>query len=221
VALSIGGGEPIDRDHLERLRQLCARYQPALVSEHLAWSTHEGVYFNDLLPVAYDKPTLLRVCAHIEQVQEALQRRILLENPSTYVAFARSTYSETDFLEEIAQRAGCGLLLDVNNIHVSAVNHGLDASAVLRNFPFHHVGEIHVAGAAPDQDSLGAPLLIDAHDRPASREVLDLYAQALVRCGATPTLLEWDNDVPDLAQLLEEVTRIDAVAAQAANGRAA
>jgi len=214
VGLSIGGAGPLDKDHLGRLKALVDRYQPALFSEHLAWSSHDTVYLNDLLPLPYTAETLQRVCAHIEEVQDTLQRQMLLENPSTYVAFAESSMSEVDFLREIVRRTGCGLLLDVNNVFVQATNHGFDARAYLDSFPAEHVGEIHLGGHAEDADDDGAPLLIDDHGRAVADPVWTLYAQALARTGAKPTLIEWDNDVPAWRELFAEAKRADAVIAE-------
>ena len=170
VGLSIGGARPLDRRHLARLRRLIARYQPNAFSEHLAWSTHDGVFFNDLLPVPYNGETLARVCEHIDEVQTALRTRMLLENPSTYVVFDTSTMGEVEFLREVIRRTGCGLLLDVNNVYVSAVNHAFDPIAYLDAFPSEHVGEIHLAGFAEDRDEAGARL------RPKHRRKLVLIA---------------------------------------------
>jgi uncharacterized protein len=175
VGLSIGSPTGLDPVHLARLRAVVDRYQPAMVSEHLAWSTHDDHFFNDLLPVPYDEQTLARVCDHIDQVQEALGRKILLENPSTYVAFDAATMSETDFIRAIAQRTGCSLLLDINNVHVSATNHGYGALDYLADFPLLSVEEIHLAGHATDEDDAGLPLLIDSHDRPVDDVVWSLY----------------------------------------------
>lgn len=207
VGLSIGGAGPLDRDHLARLRTLLGRYQPVLFSEHLAWSTHDGVFLNDLLPLPYNRRTLERVASHIDQVQDTLGVRLLLENPSTYVQFESSDMPEVTFLRAIARRTGCGLLLDVNNVHVSATNHGFDAFAYLDAFPFEHVGEIHLAGFAEDCDAAGAPLLIDAHGSPVADEVWALYQQVLRRCGPLPTLIERDNDIPPFAVLAAEVAQ--------------
>jgi hypothetical protein len=210
VGLSIGGDGPLDRAHLARLEQLVDRYEPARFSEHLAWSTHGGAFFNDLLPLPYDAQTLARVCAHVLEVQEALGRRILLENPATYVEFAASTYSEIDFLTEIVTRAGCGLLLDVNNVYVCAVNHGFAAQDYIDDFPIEHVEEIHLAGHAEDMDELGARLLIDAHCAPVSDPVWALYQRALARLGPVATLIEWDNDLPLWPVLLAQARRAEA-----------
>lgn len=207
VAASIGGAGPLDREHLARLKRLIDRYQPALFSEHLAWSTHEGVYLNDLLPVPYDEETLARVSDHIDEMQETLGRRMLLENPSTYVAFETSTLSEVEFLRAVVKRTGCGLLLDVNNVYVSAVNHGTEPMAYLDAFPMEHVGELHLGGYFEDRDDLDAPLLIDAHGTPVAEVVWHLYARTLARIGPIPTLIEWDNDVPDFLVLAAEAAR--------------
>lgn len=215
VGLSIGADRPLDRDHLQRLKILDQRYQPALFSEHLAWSSHDDVFLADLLPVPYDRQTLGRVADHVDEVQEALGRRMLLENPSTYVAFAASTMSEIEFLSEVVRRTGCGLLLDVNNVHVSATNQQYNPIAYLDAFPIQHVGEIHLAGYAPTKDDDGAPLLIDAHDRPVDPGVLRLYEHALARAGKPmPTLVEWDNDVPGWPTLHAEARRVEAVLAR-------
>ncbi len=204
VGLSIGGEDPLNEAHLQRLSILNKRYQPGLFSEHLAWSSHDGTYLNDLLPVPYDEATLERVCDHIDRVQEVVGRRMLLENPSTYVAFEQSTMSEIDFISTIAKRTGCGLLLDVNNIYVSAVNHEFSPEDYLDAFPVEHVGEVHLAGHAPDEDEAGRPLLIDAHDRKVAGVVWKLYERLIARVGALPTLIEWDNDIPAWPVLLAE-----------------
>ena len=204
VGLSIGSPGPLNREHLCRLAVLARRYQPGLFSEHLAWSSHNESYLNDLLPLPYTLETLSAVCAHIDQVQDALGRRMLLENPSTYVLFDESTMSETDFIGEIARRTGCGLLLDVNNVLVCATNHGFDAASYLDAFPLQHVGEIHLAGFADSLDDAGHPLLIDAHDSPVREPVWSLYRDVIGRIGPIPTLIEWDNDVPEWSQLLDE-----------------
>ena len=197
VCQSIGGIGPLDPVHLDRFRVVVERYEPALVSEHLAWSTHGTTYFNDLLPLPYTQATLARVCAHVEQVQDALKRPILLENPSTYVTFASSTMSETDFIRTVARCTGCGLLLDLNNVFVSAANHGYAASDYLEDFPMAAVGEIHLAGHTEQRDDEGERLLIDSHDGPATQSVWHLYEAAIGRCGPIPTLIEWDSKIPD------------------------
>jgi uncharacterized protein len=220
VGLSIGSPGPLDQAHLERLAAVARRFEPALVSEHLAWSTHEGAFLNDLLPLPYTNETLARVCEHVDEAQNALRRPILLENPSTYVVFAESDWAETDFLSEVARRAGCGLLLDINNVYVSAVNHGFGADRYLADFPLSAVGEIHLAGFAEDADDAGLPLLIDAHDSPVRDAVWSLYATAIRPLGATPTLIEWDNDLPAWPTLLGEARRAEAAIALETAGSA-
>ncbi len=204
VGLSIGSQDGLDPDHLARLKALADRYEPGLVSEHLAWSTHDNTYYNDLLPVPYDEPALQRVVDHIDQVQDRLGRKILLENPSTYTAFRQSTMSETDFIRRVASKTGCGLLLDINNVLVSATNHAYEPIAYLSDFPLHLVEEIHLAGHAGDVDDDGARILIDAHDRPVDDAVWNLYDIVTGQTGPLPTLIEWDNDVPDWPVLRRE-----------------
>jgi hypothetical protein len=207
VGLSIGGEGPLDAEHLARLRQLVGWLNPASFSEHLAWSTHDGAYLNDLLPVPYTAATLARVCAHIDQVQEALGRRMLLENPSTYVAFAETAMAETDFLAEIARRTGCGLLLDVNNVYVSGTNQNYDPQAYLDAFPMDAVGEIHLGGHDEDRDDQGRRLLIDSHGAEVVDPVWALYARVIAAAGPRPTLIEWDNEVPEWPVLAAEAAR--------------
>lgn len=211
VCMSIGGPQPLDKAHLARFRGLVARYQPALVSEHLAWSTHETSFFNDLLPLPYTEATLASVCDHIDQVQEAIRRPLLLENPSTYVAFRESSMSETDFIRAIAERTGCGLLLDVNNVFVSAANHGFSALDYLADFPLSRVGEIHLAGHAEQADDEGDLLLIDSHDGPVADAVWKLYEIVIRRRGGVPTLIEWDSKIPDWPILQAEAAAAQAI----------
>ena len=206
VGLSIGGPGRLDADHLARLRALIDRYQPESFSEHLAWSSHGAEYLNDLLPLPYTPETLNIVCDHIDEVQDRLGRRMLLENPATYVLFEQSTLTETDFLTQIARRTGCGLLLDINNVFVSTTNHRTDARAYLADFPLDKVGEIHLGGHAAEELPSG-PLLIDDHGSPVADPVWVLYAETVARAGALPTLIEWDNDVPPFAELLAEARR--------------
>lgn len=196
VALGIGGEAPLDRAHLDRLARLLARFQPAAFSEHLAWSSHGGAFLDDLLPLPYDAGTLARVCAHVQQAQDHLRCRLLLENPSTYFEFEASTLAEAQFLSEVVERTGCGLLLDVNNAYVSAVNRGADAWNFISALPLHAVGEIHLAGFACDWDADGAPLLIDDHGCEVDDAVWTLYRRVIGRTGSVPTLVEWDNAVP-------------------------
>ena len=216
VGLSIGGEAPLDREHLARLATLIERYQPQSFSEHLAWSSHGPVFLNDLLPLAYDASTLERVCEHVDQVQSTLKRPMLLENPSTYLQFQRSTLDETDFISEIIRRTGCGLLLDVNNVYVSCINHQRDPLAYIDALPLHVVGEIHLAGFAEDTDSLGDRLLIDDHGAPIDNAVWQLYAQVLARTGAVATLIERDNQVPAFSVLQVEARQAEGYLSQVA-----
>ena len=220
VGLSIGGAGTLDPDHLARLKALVDRYEPESFSEHLAWSSHGAAWLNDLLPLPYTDETLATVCAHVETVQETLGRRMLLENPATYVTFESSTWAETDFLSEIVRRTGCGLLLDVNNVFVSATNHRFDARAYLAAFPLVAVGEIHLAGHDTEELPSG-PLLIDSHGRPVADPVWTLYEEVIGRTGPLPTLIEWDNDVPAFGVLLEEARRADAILARRGAAHAA
>lgn len=209
VCMSIGGPQPLDRAHLQRFKELVDRYEPALVSEHLAWSTHDTTYFNDLLPLPYTPATVSRVADHIDEVQETIGRQLLLEN-STYVLFPESTMSETAFIRELVRRTGCGLLLDINNVFVSANNHGYSALSYLADFPLEHVGEIHLAGHAEQEDDEGDLLLIDSHDGPVADAVWKLFDVVIGRCGPIPTLVEWDSAIPEWP-----VLEAEAVAAQA------
>ncbi|MGY4304636.1 uncharacterized protein (UPF0276 family) [Bradyrhizobium sp. USDA 4369] len=211
VCMSIGGPQPLDPDHLARFRNLVARYQPSLVSEHLAWSTHATTYYNDLLPLPYNPTTLARVCAHIDEVQTAIGRPLLLENPSTYVAFRDSTMSETGFIRAIVERTGCGLLLDVNNVFVSSANHGFSPQQYLADFPLAEVGEIHLAGHAVQADDEGEPLLIDSHDGPVADDVWTLFADVIAHNGPVPTLIEWDSNIPDWPVLKAEAAAAQAI----------
>ncbi|MBN2629111.1 MAG: DUF692 domain-containing protein [Rhodobacteraceae bacterium] len=220
VGLSIGGADALNGDHLARLKTLCDRYQPDSFSEHLAWSSHGGDYLNDLLPLPYTEETLEQVCRHVSQVQEVLGRRMLLENPSTYVLFEQSSIPETEFLAEVVRRTGCGLLLDVNNVFVSATNHRTDAMAYVAAFPIHAVGEIHLGGHAEEELPSG-PLLIDAHGTPVAHPVWALYAAVLAKTGPLPTLIEWDNDVPPWPELLAEVLRAQSLLDQVSEARLA
>jgi uncharacterized protein (UPF0276 family) len=207
VGLSIGGEGALDRDHLARLKRLCDWLQPASFSEHLAWSTHDSHFLNDLLPLPYTKATLARICAHIDQVQDSLGRQMLLENPSSYLAFTESTWEEPAFLNEVARRTGCGLLLDVNNVFVSATNLGFSPQGYIDAFPLARVGEIHLGGHDEDEDDHGAPLLIDSHGRAVVDPVWALLDHTLARSGPRPLLVEWDNDVPDWPVLRDEAQR--------------
>ncbi|WP_227267429.1 MNIO family bufferin maturase [Roseobacter weihaiensis] len=207
VGLSIGGADPLDKAHLTRLKDLVAWTKPASFSEHLAWSTHGAEFLNDLLPLPYTNATLDRVADHIDEVQETLGCQMLLENPSSYLAFAESTWSETDFLAKLVRRTGCGLLLDVNNVFISATNLGYSPQGYIDAYPLAAVGEIHVGGHDEDTDDHGAPLLIDSHSKPVVDPVWGLLAYALAKTGPRPVLVEWDTDVPDWSTLRAEANR--------------
>ena len=221
VGLSIGSMQPLDRAHLARLKTLCERYRPESFSEHLAWSTHDSVFLNDLLPLPYTQETLDRVADHIDEVQETLGRQMLLENPATYVLFAESTIEETAFLAEVARRTGCGLLLDVNNVFVAATNHNLNPSDYIARFPLEAVREIHLSGHSETVDELGAPLLIDSHDTPVKDPVWALYETVIGRTGPVASLIEWDNDVPAWPVLRGEAAAAQRMLDAAARRRAA
>ncbi|UWR06193.1 DUF692 domain-containing protein [Ruegeria sp. B32] len=207
VGLSIGGEGPLDAEHLARLKHLVGWLKPASFSEHLAWSTHDSQFLNDLLPLPYTDATLTRICDHIDQVQETVGRQMLLENPSSYLAFAESTWSEPDFLREVALRTGCGLLLDVNNVFVSATNLKYSPQTYIDAYPLDQVGEIHLGGHDEDQDDHGQPLLIDSHGRAVVDAVWALLDYVLDQSGPKPVLIEWDNDVPDWPTLRSEAER--------------
>ncbi|MDO9416709.1 MNIO family bufferin maturase [Pararhizobium sp.] len=221
VGLSIGSMQALDLEHLARLKTVCDRYEPESFSEHLAWSSHGEVFFNDLLPLPYTPETLARIIDHIDQVQSHLGRQMLLENPATYLLFDESTIAETAFLAEIVSRTGCGLLLDINNVFVASTNHGLDPRVYLSDFPVQAVREIHLSGHSETVDDAGAPLLIDSHDTPVKDPVWTLYAELLDRTGPVATLIEWDNDVPDWPVLRGEAEAAQILLDHAAKRRAA
>jgi len=215
VGLSLGSAEGLDARHLERLAGLVERIQPALVSEHLSWSIAGGVYLNHLLPLPYTPEALDVVSRNVDRVQERLERRILVENPSSYLRFVHSPLSEVDFLNALARRTGCGLLCDVNNVHVSCQNLGGDALAYLDAVDPAAVGEIHLAGHAVN-DADGQTILIDDHGSRVAAPVWRLYARALARFGPVPSLIEWDTDIPPLAVLLEEAATAQSLMASIA-----
>ena len=204
VSLSLAGAAAPDQQHLNRLKELIRRVEPALVSEHLAWSTLDGRYYPDLLPVPRTSDILSRVAANIQRTQEQLQRRIAIENPSHYLRMDNHDWSETDFLDELVRRTGCGLLVDVNNVYVSARNIGYDAHAYLDNLPAEAIMEIHLAGHSEDNDGDAASLLIDSHDAPVIEPVWRLYRHLVERIGERPTLIERDDKIPSFAELLTE-----------------
>jgi uncharacterized protein (UPF0276 family) len=217
VGLSVGSVAGVDREHLKRIRRLVDEVEPILISGHLAWSTHRGVYLNDLLPLPYNEETLRIVAAHVHEVQDALGRPYVVENPASYVGFATSTLTEADFLTELVARTSCQLLCDVSNAFLSAANMGYDAYAYIDAFPAHAVAEIHLGGFTREDDEAtpGGEILIDTHAGATAEPAWDLYAYALRRFGPRPTLIEWDNDLPSFSQLLAEADRADAVATAA------
>lgn len=209
VGMSLGSVDELDSRHLRQLKDLIARIEPGLVSEHLCWSSFGGRYLNDLAPIPYTEATLAYLAARISKVQDFLGRRILIENPSSYLEYEFSTYPESEFLKELARRSGCGILLDVNNVYVSCANHGWNALAYLQDIAPGQVGEIHLAGhsvnRAGDQN-----ILIDTHNGPVSEAVWQLYQTALKRLGSVPTLIEWDADLPAWQVLVDEAAKADA-----------
>ena len=210
VGLSVGGADPLDRAHLRRVKNLVEHYDPAAFSEHLAWSTQGARFLNNLLPLPYNAATLTHVVAHVDEIQEALGRPILLENPAAYLRFRSSEYSEIEFLREVVRRTDCRLLLDVTNVYVSATNLAFSADDYIDAFPMSYVEEIHLAGYAEDVDEIGDPLLIDAHCAAVPDAVWRLYERALARRGPVATLIEWDNDVPSWPTLLAQATQAEA-----------
>lgn len=216
VGLSIGSADPLSQPHLQRLAQLCVRLQPFAVSEHLCWSSIDGRYANDLLPLPYTEESLVHVSRRVGEVQDALGRQILIENVSSYLEFEHSTIPEWEFLVEVARRAGCRLLLDVNNIYVSACNHGFDATEYLEAIPAELVSEIHLAGF----DRYGE-MLIDTHATEVAPAVWGLYREALERLGRKPTLIEWDTDIPPLDVLLGQANRAESILQEHCDARLA
>ena len=213
VGLSLGSTDPLNAEHLAKLKRAVERFTPALVSEHLCWVSAGGAYLHDLLPLPYTEEALAHVVARIAEVQEYLGRQILVENVSSYLEFEHSTIPEWEFLREAAARSGCGILLDVNNVYVSAMNHGFDPCRYLEAIPAQDIGEIHLAGYSERRVD-GTALLIDTHDRPVADPVWELYARALELTGPKPTLIEWDSELPALSVLLNEAAKADAMLAR-------
>ena len=213
VGVSIGSADGIDGAHLRRLRQFVDLVDPVMVSGHLAWSTHHGTYLNDLLPLPYTNETLALIGRQLDIVQEALGRRYLVENPSTYVAFNTSTMTELQFLNELVDRRGCKLLCDVSNVYLSAHNMAYDAAVFLDGLQVNAVEELHLGGFTPEDDEAtpGATLFVDTHAASVAEGVWDLYAHAVRRFGARPTIIEWDNDIPPLSTLIGEAEKADRV----------
>lgn len=215
VGLSLGSTDDLNQEHLAKLKKLLARFEPGLVSEHLCWCSAGGRYLNDLLPLPYTEEALAVVSSNLRRAQDYLGRPILIENVSSYLRFSHSTIPEWEFVAEAAARSGCGILLDVNNIHVNAVNHGFDARRYLEAIPVGAVGEMHLAGFDSNGDCL-----IDTHGKPVADEVWALYRLAVQRFGRVPTLIEWDTDIPPLSTLLEEAYKADAILEEASHAAA-
>lgn len=216
VGLSVGSAHGVDRVHLRRMRRFVDRIDPVLLSGHLAWSTHQGEYLNDLLPLPYTEETLAIVSRHVAEVQDGVGRTLLIENPSRYVGFTGSTMTEVRFLDELVRRTGCRLLCDVSNVYLSAHNMGYDARRYLDELPAAAVGELHLGGFTVEADdaAAGQEVIVDTHSAPIAAPVWELYAYAVARFGAQPTLIEWDNDIPALGTLLTEATVADEVASR-------
>ena len=214
VALSLGSAEGLDQRHLRRLAGLGDRIDASLVSEHLAWTASGGTHFPDLLPLPLTEESLEVVCRNVENAQRVLRRRLLLENPSSYLRYGHSTIPEWEFMAAVAARTGCGILCDVNNIYVSACNHGFDALAYLRALPAQSIAEFHLAGHRARKLDDGRSIRIDDHGSRVAPEVWALYAAAVALFGARPTLIEWDTDVPPLAVLLDEAARAERILRQ-------
>jgi len=210
VGLSLGSTDPLDRHHLRKLKALIERVEPGLISDHLSWSSADGTHLNDLLPLPYTEEALALFIARVTEAQDFLGRELLIENPSSYLQYRHSTVPEAEFLTEIARASGCGLLLDVNNIYVSATNHDFDAMAYMRAIPAAAVKEIHLAGFSVNRYADGE-ILIDTHGTRVAPQVWALYRAAVLRLGRVPTLIEWDTDIPALAVLLDEMHRADAI----------
>lgn len=214
VGMSLGGpSKRLDPEHLKRFKVLKDRYEPWLISEHLAWSTHEGKFFNDLLPLPYTEETLNHLANHVDEMQTYMGKQVLIENPSAYLAYESSPYAETEFLDQLVKRTGCGLLLDVNNIFVSANNQGYDAYDYLDAYPVEHVEEIHLGGHSVElieDDDLGiGKLLIDDHSSAVIDDVWDIYKKLIAKTGPKPSLIEWDGDIPEWPVLYNEAKIAD------------
>lgn len=208
VGLSLGSVDALDAEHLRRLQRLVHRSQPQLISEHLSWGAAQGIHANDLLPLPYTNEALRHMVARVGEVQDLLGRQILIENVSSYLQFEQADMKEWEFLDALAERSGCGILLDVNNIYVSSRNHEFDARAYVSHIRPRHIGEIHLAGHSVNRHG-DFSILIDTHSRPVCDEVWDLYAFTIERIGPRPTLIEWDTDIPALNVLVAEAHRAD------------
>lgn len=208
VGMSLGSADGISEEHLAKLKDVVSRYQPEQVSEHLAWSHWNGIFLNDLLPLPYTGESLAVICENIDRVQSFLNRRILVENPSTYIDFSRSDYSEPEFISLICQKTGCGALLDINNVYVCAQNNGFDPRDYLDQFPLSEVGEIHLAGHSVVNLTVNKKICIDDHGSPVIDAVWNLFDQAIARMQTPPpVLIEWDTDIPEFSTLLAEAEK--------------
>jgi uncharacterized protein (UPF0276 family) len=209
IGLSLGGAGPLSKDHLRFLKEFCDQFDPGLVSDHVAWTGEGGVFLNDLLPLPYTEESLKTIVSHIQETQDFLGRQILVENPSTYLSFNTSSMDEAEFMVEMADRSGCLILLDVNNIHVSSHNNGWDALSYIQKIPKKLVGEIHLAGHQVVQAPYGKTLLIDHHGDFISKNVWALYEKALEALGPKPTLIEWDANIPPLEVIIKEAKKAE------------
>lgn len=210
IGLSIGSADELNWSHLQKLRELCQRIHPCLLSDHLSWSSINGQYFHDLLPLPYTEESLIHVAERILQIQDYLKRQILIENISSYVQYKHSTLSEWEFIQEIARRTGCGILLDVNNIYVSAMNLGFDPLAYINALDSQLIQELHLAGFSKTK-RVERDILVDTHNQPVANQVWELYRSTITRIGRKPTIIEWDSDLPSLEQLCQEAYRAEAI----------
>jgi len=217
VGLSLGSDQPVDKDHLRQIRELIDIYEPFQVSDHLAWSASGNAHMNDLLPLPYTEETLARFCENVDYVQSYLGRRILVENPTSYVAFATNEMAEYEFLNETVKKTGCGILLDVNNVYVQAYNHGYETTGYIDGIDADAVEEIHLAGPV-ERDFAGGTLLVDIHGRYVLPDVWDLYEYAIKRLGAVATMIEWDCDLPELSELVGEANKAQDIIDKHAKG---
>lgn len=215
VGLSLGSDQAVSKEHLQNFKNLIDRYQPFRVSDHVSWSASGNAHLNDLLPLPYTQETLLRICSNIEQTQDFFNRQIWVENPSSYISYCIDEMSESEFMNALADKTGCGILLDINNIYVQAHNHSFDAWQYISDIKAEHVGEMHLAGhiERPFGDD-GEILYIDTHSRPVKGDVWDLYMHAIQHVGPTPTLIEWDSDIPALEILVKEAKKAEKIMKQ-------
>ena len=207
VGLSLGSSQDVSTDHLSRFKELIEEYKPFNISDHASWSASGNAHLNDLLPLPYTQETLDTLSRNVERTQEFLGRKILIENPSTYVAFEGNEMHEDEFMNRLAFSTGCGILLDINNIYVQAQNHGFDAYSYIDTIKVDYVGEMHLAGHSERETDNGEIILVDTHSKPVKDDVWSLYEHAIKRFGAVPTLIEWDQDFPPLSQLVAEADK--------------